>query len=127
MIWFGLPIGNRQGGSCGITALAVITRQNWWTIQRLLKVKKPKNWRGSVNFHDVAYVLRVFKVRYRSRLVHRRTRVRDFRTEHGRLYMIDTLDHLALLKDGYILDQRGFFTLAQKGHWRLHRVYRIYA
>lgn len=125
---FKLPRGNVQGPSCGITALAVVADVHFNEVWNVVAETKPANWLGSVHEEDIRRVLKHFGVRYRSRHYNMDISVRWF-TEHyarpGQIYLMDVNDHIALLKDGVVLDQRGTFRLTQKGHWRLHRIYTI--
>lgn len=123
-----LPADNRRGPSCGITALAVVTGSSFQDVWAMVKECKPGNWRGSVWDTDITRTLRRLGVRYRSKGFDRTITVRHFaekRAKPGVFYLIDTYDHIAVLANGVILDQRGYWSLAKKGHWKLHRVYEI--
>lgn len=121
-----LPVGNRRGPHCGITAIAVLAGVPFQTVWDIFAPSKPHNWKGSVTFEDIARAFRILKVRYRTRYFGRTINVRDFvatKAKPGVRYMVDTYDHLAVLKDGELLDQRGHWSLQQKGHWKIERVY----
>lgn len=123
-----LPPGNRRGPNCGITALAVVSGSHYQDVWEMVKECKPSNWKGSVWDADVTRTLRRLGVRYRSRLFEQTITVREFAERYakpGVFYLIDLADHIAVLANGVILDQRGYFSLKQKGHWKLHRVYAI--
>lgn len=126
---FRLPKGNSTDGPhCGVTALAVLAGTGFNEMWEYVGVGKPHNWLGSVTNVDIARALKHYKVRYRRRHYNKDISIRWF-SEHyakpGAVYLIDTMDHICLLLDGTILDQRGYFTLADKGHWHVEQVYAI--
>lgn len=126
-----LPRGNRRGSNCGITAVAVAAQVHFRTVWDHVAEAghKPANWGGSVTEADLRRALRFFGVRYKSKLFSRSINVGHFVGVYARpgvLYVLDLNDHVALLKDGFIFDQRGrYFTVMDKGNWKLERVYRI--
>lgn len=124
-----LPRGNRRGGNCGVTAVAIAAQVHFRTVWDHVAERKPANWGGSVTEADLRRAFRFFGVYYRSRCFSRSINVGAFVGSYahpGVLYVLDLYDHIAVLKDGFLFDQHGqHYTVMDRGGWRVERVYEV--
>ena len=105
-----LPEGNRRGGNCGITAVAILAKVPFDTVWYYLKVGK-RRWVGGTTNTEQQKALTHFGVKFEE-LPNLRGQpmLKDwirYNSKPGITYLVTTKRHVQVVKDGMVIDQKG--------------------
>ncbi|MFC3706329.1 hypothetical protein ACFOOL_16400 [Devosia honganensis] len=101
--------------NCGITALAVVTGQDYETMrlwfEKAMGIKRPGAWKGWTKSSYYEKALRHFKVRFRWAVPAGASialgAFSEMHTLKSATYLIRIPGHVLVLRDGLVLDNRG--------------------
>jgi hypothetical protein len=118
-----LPTGSRGGGNCGVTATAIaagISFDQAWDLfkKHCPRIKNSKNWEGGTWCGEREIVMHKLGLKYEmisqrklrdSKTVRMPTLKKfvEWHTKKGIVYIVTTTGHVQIVKDGWVIDQRG--------------------
>lgn len=109
-----LPVGNKTGQNCGVTAVAIAAGVGFnhaWTVVAQVRRDRGysagKTWNGSCSVNDRNLALDIFGVKRRQVVPVRQTLMGWIKREAkpGVRYMVRTKQHVQMVLDGVVCDQ----------------------
>jgi hypothetical protein len=106
---FNVAPDDPRGPNCGLTAIAIASGRPYAEVlaahKRLFKTRR--GWRGGTTHYQRTVLLSYLGVDHVETVLRRRVKVRNFKAEPGKLYILRHRGHVCTLRDGWIADQRG--------------------
>ena len=116
-----LPEGARNGGNCGVTAVAIAANVSFdqaWDLfkQHCPRIKDNKRWTGGTYDRERNTVMKKLGIKYanvpsktflNSNRLPTLKRFVEWNTKKGALYIVTTTHHVQVVKDGWVIDQSG--------------------
>jgi hypothetical protein len=106
---FNVAADDPRGPNCGLTAIAIVTGRPYAEVLAIYKrlFKTRRGWRGGTTHMQRVELLYYLGVDHDAIVLKRRVKVRNFKAEPGKLYILRHAGHVCTLRDGWIADQRG--------------------
>jgi len=112
------PVGERNGPNCGITAVAVAANVNFDTAWLFFKRRFHSGrgrWSGGTKKIERLKALDHFNIKYEVKVFRHKVPLWWFGGKKDIMYMITTTHHVQIVKNGFVIDQKGLTPM--RNYW----------